>query len=43
MGLQLSEVEQAAIQAIPDVGEVFVLEVISGLFEHHAEEEGEDH
>ena len=42
MGLQPSEVEQAAIQAIPDVDEVFILEVISGLIEHHAEEDGEE-
>ena len=42
VGLQPSEVEQAAIQAISNVDEVFVLEVISGLFEHHAEEDGEE-
>ena len=40
MGMQPSKVEQAAIQAIPDVDEIFVLEIISGLFEHHAEEDG---
>ena len=42
MGLQPSEVEQAAIQTISNVDEVFILEVISGLFEHHAEEDGEE-
>ena len=42
MGLQPPEVEQAAIKMIPDVDEVFILKVISGLFEHHAEEDGEE-
>ena len=42
VGLQPSEVEQAAIKTIPDVDKVFILKVISGLFEHHAEEDGEE-
>ena len=42
VGLQPSEVDQAAIQAILDVDEVFVFEIFSGLFEYHAEEDGEE-
>ena len=41
VSLQSSKIEEVAIKAVPDIYKLFVIEVLSGLFQHHTEEEGE--
>ena len=42
MGLKVPRVEQAAVQTAPGVHPLLVIQVFSGLLEHHTEEDAEE-